>query len=502
MTAIADLPDIRPSLLLDFANSGRVDPRIECTRASSATCFGPDGKLRTVAANVPRIDYDPATGKCLGLLVEEARTNLLTHSATFSSSTWIKRRSIISAATVIAPDGISFAEKLSEDTQNGAHYIYKNASFTVGSIYTLSIFAKKSERSVINISSGGTSGTNTLFDISAGTVLSAGNNASANIRKCGEDWFLCSISFSATNAGSQTCVIGIGGNAGYQGDGVSGVYAWGAQLEVGSFPTSYIPTEGVAVTRAAERVSISTQGWFTPDSFSSFVSFTRLTTENAASGGGNSVPRIITLGGGSSSPIQIRLNSATSAEAVSPSGYNIVSWAAGSPAAFGFGRDMDRAVLVNQATGLNTDATVSPIDAATVKTMVLGSAMTGGGAYWTGVVPRFPKLPATTSKQSTLSTGKTMKFLRFNSESTARAAFAEYLTEDNQWPAYIGNVAVDVIGTIHRPTGQMVQTPEGDVPQMAALPGYHINLSDSVPGLEQYEIEQPTTPARVFFGAA
>ena len=95
-----------------------------------------------------------------------------------------------------------------------------------------------------------------------------------------------------------------------------------------------------------------------------------------------------------------------------------------------------------------------------------------------------------------------MKFLRFNSESTARAAFAEYLTEDNQWPAYTGNVAVDVIGTIYRPTGQMVQTPEGDVPQMAALPGFHINLSDSVPGLEQYEIESPTTPARVFFGAA
>ncbi|MEW5680461.1 hypothetical protein [Comamonas kerstersii] len=95
-----------------------------------------------------------------------------------------------------------------------------------------------------------------------------------------------------------------------------------------------------------------------------------------------------------------------------------------------------------------------------------------------------------------------MKFLRFNSESTARAAFAEYLTEDNQWPVYIGKVAVDVVGTIHRPTGTTLHTEDGDVPQMAAVPGFHINLSDSVPGLEQYEIEQPSTPARVFFGAA
>lgn len=85
MSVIADLPDIRPSLLLDFANSGRVDPRIQCIRASAATCCGPDGKLRTVAANVPRIDYDPVTGKCLGLLVEEARTNLWLNSATASA---------------------------------------------------------------------------------------------------------------------------------------------------------------------------------------------------------------------------------------------------------------------------------------------------------------------------------------------------------------------------------------------------------------------------------
>lgn len=95
-----------------------------------------------------------------------------------------------------------------------------------------------------------------------------------------------------------------------------------------------------------------------------------------------------------------------------------------------------------------------------------------------------------------------MKFLRFISESAARAAFSEHLTEYNEWPEYIGSAAVDVIGVIHRPTGVMLASAEGEYPEMAPLPGFHINLSDSVPGLEQYEIEQPTTPARVFFGAA
>lgn len=90
-----------------------------------------------------------------------------------------------------------------------------------------------------------------------------------------------------------------------------------------------------------------------------------------------------------------------------------------------------------------------------------------------------------------------MKFLRFTSETVARAAFADHLTEDGQWPAYIGTVAVDVVGTIHRPTGNML---DDDVPEMAALDGFHINLSDGVPELTEFEIAQPNKPTRVFAG--
>lgn len=92
-----------------------------------------------------------------------------------------------------------------------------------------------------------------------------------------------------------------------------------------------------------------------------------------------------------------------------------------------------------------------------------------------------------------------MKFLRFNSEVAARAAFADHFIEDGQWPAYVGTAAVDVVGTIHRPTGNML---EDDVPEMAPLEGFHINLSDSIPELAEFEIDAPTTPARVFFGAS
>jgi hypothetical protein len=82
MTAIANLPDLRPSLLLDFANSGRVDPRITFSRASAATRWNAAGILEMVSAGVPRIDYHPITGKCLGLLVEGSKTNMVLRSTT------------------------------------------------------------------------------------------------------------------------------------------------------------------------------------------------------------------------------------------------------------------------------------------------------------------------------------------------------------------------------------------------------------------------------------
>lgn len=184
MTAIANLPDLRPSLLLDFANSGRVDPRIQCTRASSATCFGPDGKLRTVAANVPRINYDPATGKCLGLLVEEARTNL-----------WLN------SATAVAQ---SFA--------------------VAAQAYTLSF-----EGSGSIALTGAYSG-----DSSAGTLQSGRRT----------------LTFT-TSAGSLSCAP--------SGD------VRNVQLEAGAFPTSYIPTEASAVTRALDVVYTDELSWFSPD---------------------------------------------------------------------------------------------------------------------------------------------------------------------------------------------------------------------------------------------
>lgn len=95
-----------------------------------------------------------------------------------------------------------------------------------------------------------------------------------------------------------------------------------------------------------------------------------------------------------------------------------------------------------------------------------------------------------------------MKFLRFDNDAQARDVFAPWIgSEGGAFPPYIGNVAVDVVGQIKRPTGKMKDTPDGPVQEMATVPGWHINLSERVPELEQYEVDAPATPDRVFAGS-
>ena len=75
------------TLNLNFALTKALDPRITFTRASTATYVDASGIIQTAASGVPRFDHDPVTGESLGLLIEEARTNLLLNSATLSTQT-------------------------------------------------------------------------------------------------------------------------------------------------------------------------------------------------------------------------------------------------------------------------------------------------------------------------------------------------------------------------------------------------------------------------------
>ena len=318
LTTDTGLPRLKPTLLLDFANSQSVDSRITFTRASTATRFNKFGVLETVAAGVPRIDYDPVTGACKGLLIEELRQNIATYSEDLSNAAWTKFAATVSSNATTAPDGALTADKVVEDTAaNSRHFVYLSPSVTTGLSYTWSVFAKAAERSKLRLDAGdGQAGAGNYadFDLVAGTATPAGN-CTASVQAVGNGWFRLSCTFSTVSSGTSALTIELATTAGsstYTGDGTSGLYVWGAQLEAGAFPTSYIPTTTAAVTRNAELALITGtnfSSWYNQLEGSVLVDF--ILNRGTASVG------VATIGNSaapSSNSVQVRYSSGTNAQ--------------------------------------------------------------------------------------------------------------------------------------------------------------------------------------------
>lgn len=251
---------VRPSLLLDFARTRMLDRRITFSRPSAATYFDRNGILRTAASGVPRFDFDPITGACKGLLIEEQRTNLLTYSEQFDDAAWGKNRSSITANAATAPDGTLSADRLVEDTTSGSHNVSRlGFSFTASATYTGSFYAKPAGRNFVTLRTSGLAfGASLLyFNLTTGavTVNAAGGVTASSATYVGNGWYRCVATFTATSTTIDNLIFDAAQDTStfvYTGDGVSGLFIWGAQLEAGAFPTSYIKTEAAQVTRAAD----------------------------------------------------------------------------------------------------------------------------------------------------------------------------------------------------------------------------------------------------------
>jgi hypothetical protein len=223
--------------------------------------------LQTASANVARFDHNPVTGESLGLLVEEQRTNLLLRSEEFDNAYWLKSNATITSNTVIAPDGTLTGDKLVENTANATHFIYSGSqAFVSGTSYTLSVYAKKGERQYLVLqlpSAAFPSASNATFDLDSATFNLGAGSPTASITDVGNGVYRCSITKTATSsASSNGAFIYVTNSASatinaYTGDGYSGIYIWGAQVEAGAFPTSYIPTVASQVTRSADSASMT-----------------------------------------------------------------------------------------------------------------------------------------------------------------------------------------------------------------------------------------------------
>jgi hypothetical protein len=234
------------------------------TRASTATVVGPTGLIETVANDVPRFQHDPLTGQCLGLLVEEQRANLLLRSEE-SGTTWIPVNLTVTSDSTTAPIGTLTADTLIEDSSLGTHVLQQSASVVNGTAYTLSCYAKPAGRNFAQLLLLGGFATNitAIFDITTGVVGTTAGSPVVTSTNVGNGWYRLSITATATSTTATTVQLrpaGSSSTAFYQGDGTSGIYIWGAQLEAGAFPTSYIKTEGTGATRSADIATITTLG--------------------------------------------------------------------------------------------------------------------------------------------------------------------------------------------------------------------------------------------------
>jgi len=201
--------------------------------------------------NIPRLDY--TNGSCPSILVEPQRTNLILQSQTFDNASWTKVNLAISANTIISPDGTTTADTITDDSTNGLHVVVQYSTWQAIT-QTASVYAKAGTASKIFIGNL-SQGRGSYFDLSTQTVVDS-SLFSGTITSVGNGWFRLTATHTA---GTNNQTFGIGlftgtSTTSYAGSGQT-AYLWGAQLEAGSYHTSYIPTVASTITRNADVIS-------------------------------------------------------------------------------------------------------------------------------------------------------------------------------------------------------------------------------------------------------
>jgi hypothetical protein len=248
--------------------------------------YNPGAAPASTAYFGPRFDYDPVTLAPKGLLIEEQRTNLFARSEEFENAAWTKIRASITANTIVAPNGTLTGDKLVEDTTaTASHAVVTGSSLDRATQRAISVYVKAAERSFVCLQDNAFGGNfiRCFFNLStlATTTSQAGNGtvSSASITAVGNGWYRCVlVGTPNTVAGgtAETSIFSAVSNIdfSYTGDGFSGIFIWGAQLEAGAFPTSYIPTTTATATRAAD-VAVMTganfSNWYNQTEGSFFV---------------------------------------------------------------------------------------------------------------------------------------------------------------------------------------------------------------------------------------
>lgn len=243
-----------------------LDPRITFTRAANtATRVNSSGYIESVNANVARFDYDPITLVCRGLLIEQSRGNSLQQSEALNVSPWNVLNCAVNTTGGTSPANTNTANLITDNATTGVHGVAVFSAWPAATQATLSVYVKAGTLSKVCIGNASTGGYS-YFDLATGSKVADASGFTSTIAPAGNGWYR--ITATHTAASAQT--LGIFsyvtvGNPSYSGSGQT-FYAWGAQLEIGAFATSYIPTTTSGLTRNADVATITGanfSSWYT-----------------------------------------------------------------------------------------------------------------------------------------------------------------------------------------------------------------------------------------------
>lgn len=195
------------------------------------------------------------------LLTLNSRYNLILRSEEFDNASWTKSGVTITANSDTAPDATTTADKIiAANNASTTRTAYQSVTFVSGSTYTYSVYVKAAGYTKVALNELGSGRFGASFDLVAVTATSVGGAGyvSSAITDAGSGWYRCSVTFTAGSTSHAPAVVGYPTGAtvtasgvAYAGNGVDGIIAWGAQVEIGSSATTYQRVAATAETNVA-----------------------------------------------------------------------------------------------------------------------------------------------------------------------------------------------------------------------------------------------------------
>jgi len=254
VAASQDYPNFRPTLNFNFVANSRMDPRISYSRTGPASFLNENGKIELVGSDAPRIDHDPSTRECKGLLIEESRTNYVRVSTNLASQ-WIAGGGSFAVDNAITnPDG-----SVGAYYHTGAELYHQDIDLSGAStnVITVSLWVKERSGQSGNLDIE-------IFQQITGSVISMGvwsfnpatevistvpsTYSDGKVVEYPNGWYRVSAK-ATTASGNFSSTTRFDMQS-------SEHYVWGMQIEVGAFPTSFIPTNGSTATRGVDITTI------------------------------------------------------------------------------------------------------------------------------------------------------------------------------------------------------------------------------------------------------